>query len=336
MPKSENFLKQREQILTKYMKELHISWWNVENLFDYKTAERSDKLNRTIGKELKGWNQTVLNKKLQQLAKIIVHLNNGKGPDILGICEAENRIVLEKLLDRITLKRRYKIAHVDSKDRRGIDIAFIYDEKLFSKKEVFSHYIVKRTATRELVQVNLEIKQNKQPLVLIGNHWPARIGGKADSEPYRIIAGETLAYFHKRIIDEMGKDTPIIAMGDFNDEPFDRSLMEHALSVNNVSKVQRARTPKFYNLMWSLLAKGRGTHYYGSDISILDQMMVSKALLDKKTGLSIKLDSIKIEDDSSMAYRGKPRRFGRPSKKYNPDGYSDHFPISAILEWNET
>ena len=124
-------------------------------------------------------------------------------------------------------------------------------------------------------------------------------------------------------------------MGDFNDEPINRSIMKHALTINSRNHVLRARKPKFYNLMWPMMANGLGTHYYSGVGSILDQMMVSKGLLrGRNTKLSVKLDSIKIENSSEMAHRGKPRRFGRPSKKstYNKNGFSDHFPISVMLE----
>ncbi len=317
------------------MKEYCVSWWNVENLFDSQAAPRGDKLKRVLGKELKGWNSTVLNKKISQLSKIIAQLNGGAGPDILGVCEAESKEVLKKLVAKIPLSRNYKIAHDDGKDNRGIDTAFIYDTDSFKMKEKFSHFIVKRNATRDLFQVNLEMKKSGRLLVLVGNHWPARISGAFDSEPYRLIAGETLAYFHERIVEKHGKDVAVISMGDFNDEPFNRSIVKHALATNDRGRVLRARKPKFYNLMWPLMAKGLGTHYYGGAGSILDQMMVSKGLLPGRgTGLSVKPDSMRIENSSEMARRGKPRRFGRPSKKrtYDENGFSDHFPISVTLE----
>jgi len=72
---------------------------------------------------------------------------------------------------------------------------------------------------------------------LIGNHWPARSAGQYLSEPYRMIAGETLSYYLDRIQDIRGEDTPIIVMGDFNDTPYDRSLTEYALSTVSKKKI---------------------------------------------------------------------------------------------------
>ena len=132
--------------------------WNLENLFDVvDSPQRSDKLQRVLKNELKGWTADVLEKKLDQLAKVIRFMNNNKGPDLLGVCEVENRFVLELLVAKLAdLNRPYKIAHDNSQDERGIDVAFIYDESKFIANEQFSHYIQKRTATRDLFQVNFK------------------------------------------------------------------------------------------------------------------------------------------------------------------------------------
>jgi len=65
---------------------------------------------------------------------------------------------------------------------------------------------MKREATRDIVKVNFKTKPFHNRLVLIGNHWPSRGGGQYESEPYRIIAGETLSYFHQRILEENNKE----------------------------------------------------------------------------------------------------------------------------------
>jgi predicted extracellular nuclease len=65
-------------------------------------------------------------------------MNENDGPDILGVCEIENRWVVEKLADSLKHlpQHRYEIVHVDTKDNRGIDVAFIYDAKNLKSKKV--------------------------------------------------------------------------------------------------------------------------------------------------------------------------------------------------------
>ena len=316
------------------LEEYYISWWNVENLFDYQTAKRSEKLKRVLKSELKGWTAKILDEKLSQLAKIISKMNDGQGPDILGMCEIENERVLKKLVQKLKFnQRRYEIVHENTNDKRGIDVAFLYDAKKFEFKKKFSQWILRRNATREIFQVNFRIKKTRSSFVLIGNHWPARIGGTYETAPYRMIAGETLSYFHKRICEELGENIPILVMGDFNDEPFDKSLTRYALAVRNAGTLKNSRLPKLFNLMWSLLTNGLGTHYYGGQKLILDQFLISRGFLYENSKLNIKKNSLKIEDFKEMKSGSNPKRYGRPSKKnFNKNGFSDHFPISLVIQ----
>ncbi|MFQ5901848.1 MAG: endonuclease/exonuclease/phosphatase family protein [Thermodesulfobacteriota bacterium] len=316
------------------MSDYYVAFWNVENLFDVANSpRRTDKLSRVIGRELTGWTAGVLNRKVQQLASIIRQMNQGRGPDILGVCEVENEYVLRLLLDKLNIAgRNYNIEHHDMSDRRGIDVAFIYDQNLFTADAQFSHYIVKRTATRDLFQVNFRTSSNNL-LVVIGNHWPSRMGGQYESEPFRIIAGETLAYFHQRIREVHGKNVAVLAMGDFNDEPFNRSIVKHALSEKIRQKVTRARSPKFLNLMWPLLGEGIGTHYFDNNPNMLDQFLVSKGLLTGNSNISVSQNSVEILRFPEMVKGGSyptPIRYGR-GNSVEPDGFSDHFPIAVQL-----
>ena len=125
--------------------------------------------------------------------------------------------------------------------------------------EVFFHVVMRRNATREIVQVNFKTQQDRTWAVF-GNHWPSRSGGQFESAGYRHIAGETLGYFHQRVLEVHGADTPALAMGDFNDEPFDTSLVTHALSTRQRQRVVEADTPRFWNLTWPVIGDPRRRH----------------------------------------------------------------------------
>jgi len=209
-----------------------IVFWNLENFFDIENStRRSDKLQREVGKDLQGWTQVQLDRKVSQLASVILRMNGGRGPEILGVCEVENDYVMNLLVQALApLGRNYTIVHHDTPDQRGIDVGFIYDADLFSVEKQFNHFVMRRTATRDILQVNFMTQHNRR-FVAIGNHWPARTSGTLETAVYRAIAGETLAYFHERILEVHGADMPVLAMGDFNDEPFDQSLVKYALST---------------------------------------------------------------------------------------------------------
>ena len=142
------------------MPSYYIAFWNVENLFDVdRSPERPEWMQRALARELAGWDAEVLALKIGQLAHIIRQMNGGAGPDVLGVCEIENERVLHQLIAALDLPGRdYDVAHADTADERGIDVAFLFDRAIFEKREQFSQVILKRNATRDLFQVTLGIR----------------------------------------------------------------------------------------------------------------------------------------------------------------------------------
>ncbi|MBK7806952.1 MAG: endonuclease/exonuclease/phosphatase [Saprospiraceae bacterium] len=333
------------------MKTYFVAFWNLENLFDIENSpRRSEKLQRAIGQDLARWGENQLALKISQLASIIKLMNNGLGPDILGVCEIENKHVLERLVAALaTLNRNYAIAHADTNDQRGIDVAIIYDANQVVVEQgnidpnnpgvikdlIFNHFVMRRTATRDILQVNFITLAENERIVTVVNHWPSRSGGASESEGYRMIAGETLAYFHERVMEMYSNDTPVIAMGDFNDEPFNVSLVQYALSLRSKTKVSNAKNSCFYNLMWDILEEANGSFYFDNLPNMLDQFLVNKNLIKKDSKVSVKENTVKINKFPIMESNGKypsPIPYGGMGKAINPNGFSDHFPISVEIE----
>jgi predicted extracellular nuclease len=308
-----------------------IAWWNLENLFDSVNADRPEWLQKKLKNELKGWTQTVLNKKLSNLARVINSMNDGHGPDILGVCEVENKPVLDKLVARLNPARNYQVAHHDTSDKRAIDVAYVFDANKFTATAQFDYVVQKRNATRDIFQVNFKT-QHDNSLVCLGNHWPARSAGQYASEPYRIMAAETLSHWMSRIPAHTDENCAILVMGDFNDEPFNRSMREYALSTRNSKRVasKRSKKPYLYNCMWDLLADNRGTYHFGS-WNMLDQFLVNKNFFGDSARFSF--SGAKIFSPASIMKNSKPRRFGRPSgSSHDVGGYSDHYPITIEIQ----
>jgi endonuclease/exonuclease/phosphatase family metal-dependent hydrolase len=318
----------------------YAAWWNVENLFDYEDSpRRTDKLRRALGKDLKGWTPELRDRKIAQLASTIAAMNSGQGPDLLGVCEVENAWVLERLAEKVSALvpgRRYAVAHADTRDQRGIDVAFLYDDKLLTApaKERFQHVVMRRTATREIFQVNFKTRRGRTWTVF-ANHWPSRSGGHYESDGYRAIAGETLSYFHERAMEIHGKTTPVMALGDFNDEPFDESLTRHALSARQRETVIRGtKAPHLWNLTWDVAAREEGTFYFKNQANVLDQVLVNKQMALKTAPIRVQPETVTVESGlpgiaKSRSGTLQPIPFGGMGKPVNEDGYSDHFPISV-------
>lgn len=316
----------------------HIAFWNLENLFDIENSpRRTDKVARALGKSIKGWTQALLDRKISQLSLIIQQMNLNRGPDLLGICEVENKFVLELLMQSLALLgRNYQVIHSDSPDQRGIDVAFIYDDDLLEVPlplvdNVFNHVVMRRTATRDILQVTFQTRVHQRQFVILGNHWPSRSGGQAESDAYRAMAGETLAYFHQRILEVKGDTTPVLAMGDFNDEPFNTSLVKNALSQRVSPTVIKGQNPYFFNLMWPLMGQGLGTLYFDGP-NLLDQFLINKNWLKSASLFKVNLDSANIVKFAPMVNnKGQPIPFGGMGKPVNQNGFSDHFPIEIAV-----
>ena len=122
-------------------------------------------------------------------------------------------------------------------------------------------------------------------------------------------------------------------MGDFNDEPTNRSIM----SVLQASdKRKNISVGEFYNLLYDKHnLNSEGTYFYDGNWNMLDQLMVSHTLLNPAAGLGCKYDSGKILKEDWMLYRAKDGNVS-PNRTYGGDEYyggiSDHLPVYVILE----
>ena len=100
----------------------YVAWWNVENLFDIDDApfeRRPDEVRRASGTSSKGRTVARLDRKVDHLARIIAQMNAGARPDLLRVCEVENRFVLDLSVENVQGRlpgRVYDVAHADTDD----------------------------------------------------------------------------------------------------------------------------------------------------------------------------------------------------------------------------
>lgn len=333
------------------------AFWNLENLFAPENHPgREPWIASAVASDLNGWTQALFQAKLAQLALVISAMANNTGTDVLGVCEVENPFVLDQLVALLNAAtgRHYDVVHADSQaDRRGIDTAFIYDSNIFQvvPNTLFSHFVMRRTGTRDITQVTFRSVNGGHEIVALANHWPSRSGGPpVTSSGFRAVAGETLAYWHERIREEAGNDTPIIAMGDLNDEPWDGSVLYNANATRERGDVERAQSARFYNLAWSYMSRTvqdhqgnnrliDGTLYFDNDGNLFDQILVNRSLLNGERHYHVNPASADIFTLPAMVDHrvGQgPIRFGLPkgnaAQNVNQAGFSDHFPVIVTVD----
>jgi len=308
-------------------KSFYVASWNIENLFDTKDDPNIND-EEFLPEGSRQWTIDRFETKISNLAKVINHMNDGCGPDIIAFQEVENLNVLKWLVYRFK-HRDYIIAHRDSPDERGIDVALFYDRKVFDIEELdtLRVEIPTGTPTRYILHVALRHKNEKSIIHLFVNHWPSRRGGEVKSEPNRIAAARVLKNLVDKILSE-DKSSKIILLGDFNDEPDNKSIQETlGASEFNCSESNN----NLLNLAYTKASRNEGSYLFGSTWNMIDQIIISGSLFDKK-GIDYLCDSYEVIKPDFMVIKEGERQ-GGPLPTYSGSrylgGYSDHFPVGA-------
>jgi len=105
-----------------------VAFYNLENLFDTVNDSLTMDDDRTPdGKD--NWTIERYNQKIYNMSKVLSEIGSPEAlssPDIIGLCELENRQVVEDLTNHPHLREKdYGIIHFDSPDERGIDVALL-------------------------------------------------------------------------------------------------------------------------------------------------------------------------------------------------------------------
>lgn len=336
-----------------------VAFYNFENLFD----TINDPITNDEEWTPKGdqhWNAKKYRQKLENLAQVLAEIGtseNSNSPTFIGGVEIENQLVLEDLVKQPKLiDKEYGIIHFDSPDKRGIDVALLYQKKQFQPTSYINVplYVyrgeqpIKETAktdvsdnpeTEDIIEVNTQNYRvytrdqllvtgflNGEEIHIIVNHWPSRSGGEKKTSPFRESAGA----LNRKIIDSLQRINPkakVITMGDFNDSPFNNSIKK---GLGAKGKIQEVKPLGIYNPFEEMTKKGLGTIAFRDSWDIFDQVLVSQSLLQKdyssfqywKAGIYNKPFLIQ----KSGKYKGYPLRHS-----LTEIGFSDHFPVYVYL-----
>lgn len=336
-----------------------VVFYNVENLFDTLDDPNKSDEDFTPGSELQ-WSHARYEAKLDGLTKVLLAAGEGQPPLLIGLAEVENAAVVQALGQRISRKvaekdsadpqRRnarsqvvaYEVAHVESPDVRGIDCALL----VLTGKNGFKINAVRGIRlnfpldtsykSRDVLYISGRLRGQREPLHIFVNHWPSRRGGEAESSANRGIAATAL----RKVVDSLrtAESNPLILiMGDFNDEPDNQSLTE-ILGARTAMPTDDATASAgdLINLMGPANALGEGSYNYQGNWNMLDQFVVSTALLpdtECRRCLGVR-DAATFRQDWMMFVSD---RYGAtPSRTYGGPNYyggvSDHLPIRLTLQ----
>ena len=332
-----------------------VAFYNFENLFDTINNPNFDE--EWLPKGLQRWTSDKYKQKLENLSKVLMQIGTNDqqkdAPTFIGGSEIENRGVLEDLVKHPNIvKHDYGIVHFDSPDKRGIDVALLYQKKHFKPTSFINVPLIiyrgnnnekeKETEEDKTDKDKIEVgKDNRvytrdillvtgfldgEEINIMVNHWPSRSGGEKKSSPFREAAGR----LSRKIMDSIYKVNPnakIITMGDYNDGSYNKSIKE---GIGAKLKKSEVKPFGIYNPFEQMAKDGHASLFYRDSGDIFDQIMVSETLIKSdystyqywKAGIYNKPFMI----EKFGRYAGYPLRHSE-----NEIGYSDHFPVYIYL-----
>lgn len=311
-----------------------IGFYNFENLFDTIDQDfvRDEEFTPTGSKTYTG---EVYQDKLSKLSKVVSNVgidHNTDGLAILGVAEVENRRVLNDFIKQKAVKdKKYKIVHYDSKDRRGIDVALMYNPDYFkvlkSEKITVSDPNDSNFRTRDILYVKGYFLGEEMHLFV--SHWPSRRGGEEATMHKRCNVARAIRQKSDEVL-KKNKEANIIVMGDFNDDPNNKSVVE---CLKSVSEKHMTIENYFYNPFFKYHKKGIGTLAYRESWNLFDQIVVSRNLVNPQSQMNLVKGYIFSKSWMKTfdgIYKGYPKR--TYSGNLYQGGYSDHFPTFIKLK----
>ena len=291
-------------------------------------------------------------------------------------------------------------------DLRGIDTCLIYSNKIFEQIDGRGYMINFRFPTRDIFYAKLRVLKNNTKLNVLVNHWPSRRGRDdyselMDTEYSRYMTAEhcgkivdSILKYSKIEIEKFpnnfystheGKtllekleerwNINILLMGDFNDEPFDKSIMKYLFATPDKNLLRtwkrifrlakedfknRDKTYKqiyleqssiLFNCMWNIYPNGSLYFRKTNSFNLFDQFIISRGLLVGEQGLKMNLNSINIytkgmtlgenlsesrfEQEDTYDERLIPFEFKKRPMSFEFDRIKNDINNSSIIEGNE-
>ncbi len=315
------------------MNHFSIGFYNTENFFD--TSDDSFKHdNEFTPNGSKKWTEKRYRNKVRKIGQAISQLGlkeTSRPPLFVGLAEVENAKVLNDLIHSENLNEfNYNYIHFESLDERGIDTALIYRKDLIHPENIepirltFPETGDPTDFTRDVLYVQFKFQEYLIHTFVM--HLPSR----RDVDVNRDFRNMILTKVRKRMDDifEQNPDSYIVLMGDMNGNPDDLD----AVNILKTKEVNQIEPHELYNPMFEL-KKSTGSLKHAGKWILFDQVLFSHSFFQPSG----------IVWDHTEVYRDKmiqdwDRRFsGSPFRTYAGNkylgGYSDHFPVYAILNY---
>ena len=307
--------------------------YNVENYFDVvDDSLTSDE--EYLPEGLRAWNITKYQTKQINISKVIAAIGGWNAPALVALCEIESEKCMRDLTKYSPLKNLdYKYLHHESPDARGVDVALMYQPDMFKPfhdEAIRITFPNTASTTRDILFAS-GILPNNDTLHVFVCHFPSRLGGELESEDRRVFVASAV----RQKVDSLMNAViapKIVIMGDFNDYPTNSSITDVLRALPLTEEISGKG---LYNLAFGLQEKGKGSHKFGGEWGMLDQIIVSGSLLNPGNKIFTTQEDMHVFDadfllEDDYTNLGKMPKRTYVGMKYQ-GGFADHLPVFVDL-----
>lgn len=334
---------------------LRVANYNVENLFDAVVNQPTNALTGAEGdadwcaSSWRHWTESRYRTKLARIAWVIAKMQ----PDVIALEEVENRGVVEALAATLETEHGWGmpyIAHKDTDDPRGIDIAVLSRHPIVSQR-YFGH-----RGRRGLLVATVDA--GGAPITVFASHWKSQLGDAESNLYTRSREAQELRREMAKLLDD-DPAASFVSLGDFN-EDMDGPASSRTLRAATARSVALASLDRPvddfrpYNLVADIPAKKRGSFFYARHRkwNTYDGILVAPAMLlpagepgpawragKPSETQTFALPEMRWHDGRPFAYR-RARVYedgsggDDVSDESSYGGYSDHFPVLSVLHFS--
>ncbi len=299
---------------------LRIAFYNVENLFDYQNnPDKED--DEFLPSSIRRWTPKRFRHKQEQIARSIASIGEWNIPDLIGLCEIENKNVISFLTNISSLRSYgYRYLITESKDVRGINVALLYQPERF---QVINHNCYSpilppgERPTRDILHVT-GLTTTFDTIDVFVCHLPSRLNSTASVNreiTLTLLRNKCDSLISRRV------NPHIFIMGDFNTSPKDPMISKEFTQQEEIVK-----------FLFSSLTTKEGSYKYNGNWELIDHFYINQGwsnsgeLLPPKA--RIHQTDFLLEKDKK--YGGKKPFRTWNGKRYQ-GGFSDHLPIYVEL-----
>jgi len=300
--------------------------WNIQTFFD---AHRDGTEYPEFRKPRSGWNRGAYADRVAKLCNAVAALDG----DIVVLQEVENSGILYDLYNGLAKdswfrKKTYRYACFASEPHSALGCAVL---SRYPLSNVTVHTLDVRLVTvprpdmRPILSVTVSAGGKKCAIFV--NHWKSKAGKGDAGGIWRQYQEAVLAQCIAAALDAGSEYTAVLACGDFNKDitEFSRTGPDSPWIQLNQSMTGGRETVEVYS-PWldSGICCSPGSFYFHEQWERIDHFFAAG---------NIRIIAFKADTDGPWAdHDGKPIAY----QLYRKKGYSDHLPVSCIMELPDT